>query len=530
MLLACFSQAETPNDFNLANPDLNNPTVLLPGHLYGRSCILINADNGEVLFEKDADTRRYPASTTKIMTCILALEYGPELDETITIPAGIGVDSESSKMGITAGDRMSFGDLLYGMMLASGNDAAIAVAILISGTEAAFVQLMNNKAVELGLSQNSTHFNNVHGLHHANHYTTARDLAVISAYAMRNSDFRDIVGCLEHTVYSNNWPDGKVFKTKYDIMVPGTTHYYQYCIGIKTGYTNQAGRSFVGAAKKDSLTLIAVSLLPDKIDSSDKTYTEAFQDNKRMFMYGFQLYQKLSFSELCALCDSSLLSYKVENAATDDGGNGSVEVSIGIGSEYSESYLKSEINDPLKSDNISRSFVNRLQITLNDDVTDELGRLKAPLTKNQVIGTARFEGLDGRIYNCDVVSSRDISERPISIEEQMDSCIKASPVLRTLSPKYTPVIWLLYVLLVALIVILIYAAHGKQRRRNKARRAAYEQKKREYLRRMQQQNYNRRTVSRSVPERSGAVRSASSAAKRTPSAHPDKRASGTKSK
>ena len=206
ILCVCLSlsvMAVTPQEYNKAFPE-----KLDPGHLYGRSCILINADTGDILFEKDADTRRYPASTTKIMTCILALEYGP-MGQQVTLPAGITVDSSSSRMNLNIGDTMLFDDLVYGMMLASGNDAAKAIAVIVSGSEAKFVQLMNQKAQELGMTVNTTHFDNVHGLHSSNHYTTARDLAVIMSYALKNPTFRDIIACQKRTIYSVFWPDGQ---------------------------------------------------------------------------------------------------------------------------------------------------------------------------------------------------------------------------------------------------------------------------------------------------------------------------------
>ncbi|MBR6009196.1 MAG: D-alanyl-D-alanine carboxypeptidase, partial [Clostridia bacterium] len=195
--------AVTPTDYSVETPE-----NLQAGHLYGRGCILINALTGDVLFEKNADERRYPASTTKIVTCILGIEWARAngvLDEMIVIPSNITVSSDSSKMGLTPGDSMTFMDLLYGMMLSSGNDAALAVAQLVSGNVTEFVKLMNQKAADLGLSERNTHFTNPHGLHEVNHYTTARDMAKITAYAMQDATFRSIVAATSYTVYSSFW-------------------------------------------------------------------------------------------------------------------------------------------------------------------------------------------------------------------------------------------------------------------------------------------------------------------------------------
>ncbi|MBQ4157520.1 MAG: D-alanyl-D-alanine carboxypeptidase, partial [Clostridia bacterium] len=139
LLLSASAFAVIPEDYSTKTPE-----NLEEGHLYGSSCIIMDESNGRILFEKNADERRYPASTTKIMTCIIALENGP-MGEMVTIPNGIEPASGSSKLGISPGEMMPFEDLLYGMMLASGNDASLAIAILTSGTENAFVQLMNEK-------------------------------------------------------------------------------------------------------------------------------------------------------------------------------------------------------------------------------------------------------------------------------------------------------------------------------------------------------------------------------------------------
>lgn len=265
------ASAVSPEDYAA-----NAPDKLLPDHLYGTSCILVNAETGDVLLEKDADSKRYPASTTKIMTCILAIESGL-VGTRITIPYNIAIPYDSSRMGLTAGDEMEFLDLLYGMMIASGNDASVAVAMLVSGTEGEFVNLMNAKAQELGMT--GTHFVNSHGYQKANHYTTARDLATLTSYAMQDDLFREIVSTTSYTLYSTYHPDGWTFSSKYDPMLSDKPLYYDKCIGVKTGFTSSAGHCFVGAAEDNGLTLISVSLNTDK---ADDTYSQTFTDTVRI--------------------------------------------------------------------------------------------------------------------------------------------------------------------------------------------------------------------------------------------------------
>ena len=481
LLLAVSALAATPNDYSDQVPGM-----LETGHLYGESCILINADTGEVLFEKEADKQQYPASTTKIMTCLLALE-SDLMGTQITIPNNITVSSDSSKMGIIAGDRMLFDDLLYGMMLASGNDAALAVAILVSGTEAQFVKEMNAKAATLGMT--ATHFVNPHGLHYVNHYSTARDLATLTAYAMQNPMFRDIVGCTEHTVVSNiAWPDGKTFITKYDLLLKSSPSYYPYCIGVKTGFHSAAGRCFVGAAEKDGVSLITVSLDPVKIDKTDKSYIEAFTDTKRLCEYGFSLYTSKTFHEMCGMCDEDLLSFRVTKASSDDADGGYLKINItGIPSSYFEGYRISDLEDPDTLAAITKDFSGRIEVRFDNN------SLTAPVTAGDVVGTAYFTGTDGISYKGEAVASRDVEMEPPTMDEIMDEWIDShAPWLGKLMPRRNPIAWLLYIFLLAVILVLIIRRRLIVRKRNKKRKAAYEQKRKEYLRRMQREEYLRK--------------------------------------
>ena len=480
LLLSTVCCAVTPADYAASAPE-----NLEAGHLYGRSCFLVNMTTGDVLFEKEADARRYPASTTKIMTCILGLE-SDLMGTYITIPNGIAVTSDSSKMGITSGDRMLFDDLLYGMMLASGNDAAKAVAILVAGGENQFVRLMNEKAAELGCT--ATHFTNPHGLHEVNHYTTARDLAAITVYAMHNPVFREIVACVEHTVTSDFWPDGKTFKTKYDPLLTTSSLYYPACIGVKTGFHSAAGRCFVGAAEKNGVTLISVSLNPVKIDEKDKTYVEAFTDTKRLCEYGFAQYVSLGFKELCALCDDSLLAFKVSKAAENDLNGGYLKLDVtGIPSDYREGYLKSRMEDEEQLAEITKDFAGRISVEFTGNA------LTAPLAAGDVVGKAVFTTLEGDIYEGTLVASRSVDRQPPTVDEVMDEWIdENAPFLAKLMPRRNPTAWIFYILILAIIVFLIARRRAAARKRNKKRKAAYEKRRKEYLRRMQREEYLRK--------------------------------------
>ena len=247
--------------------------------------------------ERNADTKRYPASTTKIMTCILALEQS-EPDEQVTVSKrACRLSEKNSKMGLKPGEVYPMIDLLYGLMLPSGNDAAIAIAEHIGGSVAGFADLMNAKAREIGM-QNS-HFVNPNGLHDDEHYTTARDMAILGAYAMQNDTFRTIVAATEYTAHG---ADGRAIELKSsnrllrDASAKTYTPYpcrYEYAIGIKTGDTHLAGKCLVAAAQRNGTTYILVLLhgknAPASASGLDKdVYTvQRFYDAARLFDYAF---------------------------------------------------------------------------------------------------------------------------------------------------------------------------------------------------------------------------------------------------
>ena len=219
--------------------------------LSAKSAVLIEAETGTVLYAKNAEERRAMASTTKIMTAILTIEAG-DLDRRFTVdPYAIMV--EGTSMGLREGDIVSRRDLLYGILLPSGNDAANAAAVSVSGSMSAFVKKMNEKAEQLGLE--NTHFVTPSGLDADGHYTTALDLANLTAYAMQNELFREIVSCKSKQLEFGNPPYKRWLYNSNKMLSR-----YEGAIGVKTGFTDNARRCLVSAAERDGVTLIAVTL------------------------------------------------------------------------------------------------------------------------------------------------------------------------------------------------------------------------------------------------------------------------------
>lgn len=236
--------------------------------LSAESACLMIADTKEVIFQKNADEKKSMASTTKIMTALLAIE-SDKMDEVAVISKN-AERQEGSSIYLRAGEKISVNELVYGLMLNSGNDAAVAIAEHISGSVPAFAEQMTKRAGELGAK--STSFKNPNGLDEDGHFTTAKDLALIAAYAMENNNFYEIVSTKSHAGVSESGEN--LYFTNHNKLL----NMYDGAVGIKTGFTKASGRCLVSAAEREGVLLIAVTLnAPDD-----------WNDHKKMLDYGFE--------------------------------------------------------------------------------------------------------------------------------------------------------------------------------------------------------------------------------------------------
>lgn len=232
------------------------------------SAVVINADTGSIVYEKSAFAERAMASTTKIMTALLTIEAG-DLDKKFTVDS-FAIQVEGTSMGLQQGDIVTRRALLYGILLPSGNDAANAAAVSVSGSMGKFVELMNDKAEKLGLV--NTHFANPSGLDADGHYTTAYDLAMLTKAALENPIFADICKCADARVEFGNPPYLRRLANSNKMLWQ-----YEGCYGVKTGFTDNARRCLVSAAERDGVKLICVTLnAPDD-----------WEDHRKMLDYGF---------------------------------------------------------------------------------------------------------------------------------------------------------------------------------------------------------------------------------------------------
>ena len=259
-------------------PSVADNGRLDPPSVSAHSAILIEADSGKVIFEKNADERRHMASTTKIMTALVAIENA-DVGKTVSVSAdAIGI--EGSSVYLYEDEKLTLEDLLYAMLLESANDAAAAIAIEVGGSIEGFADMMNKKAAELGLK--NTHFENPHGLDGESHYTTARELAIIAREAMSNNDLRSIVSTHKKTIPLNE-SEGVRLLINHNKMLKG----YEGAIGVKTGFTKKSGRCLVSAAERDGVELICVTLnAPDD-----------WRDHTALLDYGFSLFESRTLCE-----------------------------------------------------------------------------------------------------------------------------------------------------------------------------------------------------------------------------------------
>lgn len=267
-----FSYASSPINFNIFDkPKLAETVENNELNILSKRAIIYERNSQSLLFQKNAFDIVPMASTTKIMTAIIVLENA-NLSDIVTVSKK-SANTGGSRLGLHANDNITVHDLLYGLMLCSGNDAAVALAEHIGGNYQSFITLMNQKSISLGLS--NTHFESPHGLDSPHHFTTAYELAKITDYALRLDKFRTIIETKKHTIYINNIP--KLISNTNELLG------YPNVYGVKTGYTGKAGRCLVTSAKNNVLDIIVIVLGAD-------TKSIRTSDSKKLINFAFKNY------------------------------------------------------------------------------------------------------------------------------------------------------------------------------------------------------------------------------------------------
>ena len=439
---------------NAPDYDPEHPEDLSEDQLYALSAVLMTQDKGEVIFEKDPDTKRYPASMTKILTVLLGIMFVDDLDQTVTVSqAAVNVPSDSSTMYLQAGEEVRFIDILYGTMLLSANDGANVIAETVSGDIPHFIDLMNETAVAFGCS--NTHFVNAHGYHDENHYSTARDIAVIAREAMKNETFREIAGTVSYKIPRSNKQRARTITTKTEYMLTGSEekpnkYYYEYATGIKTGSHSHSGYCFAGAASRNGVELVSVVMFTGK--------RARWADTIKLMNYGFSQYVSVTPADLYNM---NPITIETSNYSTSDPNRGKVQL------------ICSPAEGTGRVDIVTtKSEVKRMSNNLQDLVLIQYSRdFQAPITAGEEIGTMTYFPERGEPAVYTLTASRSVDQRenvPKTLEQIIAETYADPNPFPPFSFELALILFGPPLLLIGLIVLLIIRHKKKGARKLRA--------------------------------------------------------------
>ena len=345
---------------------------------YCPSCILIEANTGKILYEKNSNDVRLPASTTKIMTAILTVE-NCNLDDVATVShnAVYSIPYDYTHASLKEGEELTIEQLLYALMIPSANDAAIVLAEHISGSVEEFAKLMNKRAEELGCK--NTHFVNPNGIHSKDHTSTSYDLALMGKFAMQNSIIRKIVSTTQFTLPATNKysKTDRIFNNSNDLLNTYSRYYYEGTTGVKTGYTGEAGNCIIASAKKNDFEVILVVLGGE---STNTGLSQRYLDCKTLFDYAFNNYSLKTLNE-----KNAVLKQITVRGATEETQNLNV-------------LIKDKIE--IFSENSADLSSLEPEITLDEN-------LMAPISANSAIGKITYN-YDGQTYSSDLIAETQV--------------------------------------------------------------------------------------------------------------------------
>lgn len=408
--------------------------------LVSNAAIVMDAASGQVLYEKNSQEKKYPASITKILTVLIALEHNVDFNATVTMSENAiwGVERDSTLIGLDVGEQVTIKDLVYATMVKSANECAYALAEYVAGDIESFAKLMNERAAEIGCQ--NTHFVTPNGLHDEDHYTTAYDMALITKEALKNETFREIAGTLNYTVPATNLADETRFLWNGNKMInPAEPYYYEYCEGGKTGYTSKANNTLMTYAKKDGLELICVVL-----DCDGAKY--AYSDSKALYNYCYN-----NYIYYYPLSDFSFESDE-ENAISENV----------ILDNYYTSLNHDMINLAVNKDYalLLNKSVDTTQIERNVTFYDQ--------AKDDVLGEITFS------YGREQIGSTPITSTTPLLSSQMSKGEKpeqSTSIWKTIGKIALRIAIVIGALLAVLLLYMLFAAFIRNMKRNRRRRA-----------------------------------------------------------
>ncbi len=398
-----------------------------------KSAILIDLETGAVLYSKKANEEMYPASTTKIISYMViedAINEGEiGLDEMLVFTRDIQdtLDPDGSNIELKVGEKMSTENLIRGMLIASGNDAATLLAVSTAGSEKKFVERMNEKAEELGLDH--THFTNPHGLTDENHYTTASDLAKAAREAMKSDLFRDIVGSKTLTIKPTNKTENERYYINTNNLVSNlrySKYYYSKATGIKTGYTDAAGSCLVASAKSKERELICVVL------NSETSH----EDAKALLEFGFDSFKQVEIvkkGDILGECNVKQGAKGVDHVIAVASKNVYVTIPVSASAE-----------------------------DVTTKITYEEKEVYAPVKKGASLGTATFKYDGDTVANIEIVAEDNVKRHAFGFLMSFGEALWGNIVIKII----------VYLLLTVVVLYLLLVAYGFYRsiKRSRARK------------------------------------------------------------
>lgn len=367
-LLAPFTQVQA---VNTSVPEVDFP-------IYSQGAVLMDSSTGKILYGKNENDKLYPASTTKILTAIIAIENYNLTDKvTANNSAIMAIPLGYSNAAIQPGEALTVQELLELFLIHSANEVGYIFAEDISGSINSFANLMNKKATEIGCK--NTHFTNPSGIHNVEHYSTAYDMALIAQYCMKNSTFRNIVSMTSCTIEPTDKYEKRYFKNTNDLLDSKSKYYYANAIGIKTGFTTQAKNCLIAASKKDNMELITVAL---GAEATTDGRSGRYVDTINLFNYGFDNYK----IEKINTANTEVQNLIVENATKE--------------TKNLPLALKNDIS-ALVPTNIDIANLN-YNININNDIS-------APIAEGDVLGKITYT-IDGISYSSDLIATHSVKE------------------------------------------------------------------------------------------------------------------------
>ena len=403
-----------------------------------KAAMLVELNSGEILLEQNADGLIYPASLTKIMTCLLVLEHG-NLDDIVTVSATALADLNpaGSTAGLLVGEMLSVEQLLYAIMLTSANEACNVAAEYVSGSVPEFITLMNQRATEIGCT--GTMYANTHGLHDENHYTTARDQSLITLVALENETFKKITSTTSYELPATNLSGPRPLATT-NLLVNNSgssTYYYPYASGVKTGYTSAAGRCLISTADNGKLKLLSVICGAETVilDTGDLLLTN-FTETKDLFEYGFN---QFTFEKVLSTL------YPITQ----------IPVTMSAGSQTAILQPTTEITA-------------LLPVNFNEElITTELyfpspSGVEAPVSVGQILGTATV------FYNGTQLGTSDLAA--IIDIERSEIVATANDTKNFMENNWLTLLITIPVLLIVIYVVALFINHSRKKKYRKQRR------------------------------------------------------------